>query len=210
MSDWTEFRDTAEAAAVIVGNYYFPGSSLITKHLVSDGAEEKLDSDTGRVLQLGSGGFGASNGNLANWTGGEGGSLPSFGEGSSPAPAKSFGFDWSTAPDESAAETTRLLNQNASATGTPIDNAPGIDWSGKAEKWAKEKAIEKGIEQAVGGNKQQQPVDDSSSTAEASDKAARRQALMEKAQRLRDQIAALRAQVVRESAIPQTVLGNPA
>ncbi len=209
MSDWTEFRDTAEAAAVIAGNYYFPGSSLITKHLVSDAAEEKLDSDAGRLLQLGSGGFGASNGNLANWTGGEGGSLP-FGGDSSPIPAKSAGFDWSTAPDESAAETSRLLGQNSSASGTPVDTSGVIDWGAKAEKWAKEKAIEQGIQQAVGGNKQQQPTDESSSTTEASDKAARRQALMEKAQRLREQIAALRAQAVRESAIPQTVLGNPA
>lgn len=210
MSDWTEFRDTAEAAAVIVGNYYFPGSSLITKHLVSDGAEEKLDSDTGRVLQLGSGGFGASNGNLANWTGGDGGTLPSFGGDSSPIPAKSAGFDWSAAPDESAAETTRLLNQDASATGTPIDNATGVDWGAKAQNWVKEKAIEQGIQQAVGGNKQQQPVEDTEPATGASDKAERRQALIEKAQKLREQIAALRAQAARESAIPQTVLGNPA
>lgn len=70
MGWWTELRDSVEAAAVVGGNYFLPGSSLVTSHLVSDGAKEKLNTDWGKLATLGSGGYGAYEGNLANWTGG--------------------------------------------------------------------------------------------------------------------------------------------
>lgn len=68
--NWTEIRDSAEAAAVVAGNYYLPGSSMVTSKLVSDGAQEKLNSDLGRTAQVASGVSGGVNGNMSNWTGG--------------------------------------------------------------------------------------------------------------------------------------------
>lgn len=203
MSDWTEFRDTAEAAAVIAGNYYFPGSSLITKHLVSDGAEEKLDSDTGRVLQLGSSGFGASDGNLANYTGGEGAGspLPSFLGG--PQEAVS-GLDLG-GPGSSPAS---WMGGGETVDPTAVS---GIDLGGPGSSPAT--MTQPSAEGQMAPNIQQQkqqPQPEPEQQDDSAEKNARRQALMEKAQKLREQIAALRAQAARESAIPQTVLGNPA
>lgn len=224
MGAWVELRDSAEAAAVLYGNYLLPGSSMVTKHLVSDGAEEKLDSDWGKLAQLGTGGGGIADGNLANYTGGEGAGtpLPSFLGG--PAEASS-GLDLG-GPGSSPAswmgggetiDPNTVSGIDLGGPGSSPANTGGTDWAGKAQNWAKQKALEQGIQQAVGGNKQQAaPADsstESSTTTQQSDfaeKNARRQALMEKAQKLRERIAALRAQVARESSIPQTVLGNPA
>lgn len=71
--NWSEIRDTGEAAAVVAGNYFLPGSSLVTSRLVSDGAQEKLNSDLGKVATVASGVSGGVNGNMSNWTGGSGG-----------------------------------------------------------------------------------------------------------------------------------------
>lgn len=68
MSLWTKLRDTFESAAVIAGNYYLPGSSLITSQLVSEGSKNQLGSTVGQLAQLGSGGYGALEGNLANYS----------------------------------------------------------------------------------------------------------------------------------------------
>lgn len=56
MSWWTDLRDTLESAAVVAGNYFFPGSSIITSQLVSEGSKEQLNSSLGKVAQLASGG----------------------------------------------------------------------------------------------------------------------------------------------------------
>jgi len=68
MSLWTKLRDTAESAAVLVGNYYLPGSSAITSKLTSEGSQKQLGSTVGQLAQLGSGGYGALEGNLANYS----------------------------------------------------------------------------------------------------------------------------------------------
>ena len=60
-------RDPIEAAATIVGNYYFPGSSIITSHLVSDGAKEYLNTPAFRIANLASSMYGASDGNYSNY-----------------------------------------------------------------------------------------------------------------------------------------------
>jgi hypothetical protein len=65
--NWVDIRDTAEAAAVVAGNYYLPGSSLLTSNLVTKGAQGQLDSDLGRAANLVAGGTGAYQGNLANY-----------------------------------------------------------------------------------------------------------------------------------------------
>lgn len=67
MGWWTDFRDTVEAAAVPVGNYFLPGSSLVTSQLVSDGAKQKLNSDFGNLAMLGSGVAGGIDGNMSNY-----------------------------------------------------------------------------------------------------------------------------------------------
>jgi hypothetical protein len=67
MGWWTDFRDTAEAAGSIAGNYFLPGSGLVTSQLVSDGAKQKLGSDFGKLAMLGSGIGGGANGNMSNY-----------------------------------------------------------------------------------------------------------------------------------------------
>jgi len=67
MSFWTDLRDTVESGAVLAGNYLLPGSSLVTSKLVSDGSQKQLGSTVGQLAQLGTGGYGAMEGNLANY-----------------------------------------------------------------------------------------------------------------------------------------------
>lgn len=67
MSLWTDIRDTAESGAVLAGNYVLPGSSLVTSKLVSQGSQDQLNSGLGQAAQLGTGGYGAMEGNLANY-----------------------------------------------------------------------------------------------------------------------------------------------
>lgn len=228
MSDWTKFRDTAEAAAVLVGNYYFPGSSMITKHLVSDGAEEKLDSKEGKLLQLGTGGTGALNGNLANWTGGgEGGMNLPFNIGKAPVSGIDLGgpgsspsnmpVDWSAAPNESSAETARLLGQNQSAKGVPVDNnvSPFTQAKETYSKVSDAKAM-MDVASSLSKNAQQQQQQGTDAPADMEINGSnnrvndqRRQALLEKAAELRQRIAQLRAQVAREQSVKQTA-GTPA
>jgi hypothetical protein len=68
MSFWTDLRDTAESGAVLAGNYLLPGSSLVTSKLVSEGSQKQLGSTVGQLAQLGTGGAGALEGNLANYS----------------------------------------------------------------------------------------------------------------------------------------------
>jgi hypothetical protein len=68
MGLWTDIRDTVQSTGVIAGNYFLPGSSLVTSKLVSKGAQEQLGSDLGMLAQLGSGGYGAAAGNLSNYS----------------------------------------------------------------------------------------------------------------------------------------------
>jgi len=65
--NWVDLRDTAEAAAVVAGNYVLPGSSLVTSKLVTGGAQDRLDTDLGRVANLAAGVTGGVDGNLANY-----------------------------------------------------------------------------------------------------------------------------------------------
>jgi hypothetical protein len=56
---WVNFRDGLQAAGVVVGNYFVPGSSLVTSQLVTKGAQEDLSTDVGRVANLAAGLAGA-------------------------------------------------------------------------------------------------------------------------------------------------------
>lgn len=56
---WAPFRDSLESAAVLAGNYFLPGSSMLTSHLVSDGAQNSLNSSVGRLFNAGMGAAGA-------------------------------------------------------------------------------------------------------------------------------------------------------
>jgi hypothetical protein len=80
MSWFTDVRDAIESVAVMVGNYYLPGSSLLTSKLVSEGSQDQLSSDLGVVAQLTSGGLGVAQGNLSNY-----GKLWNAATGSTPA-----------------------------------------------------------------------------------------------------------------------------
>lgn len=67
MSFWTKLRDTAESVGTVAGDYFLPGSSLVTNKLVSEGAQEQLNSDLGKLTQLGASGLGAYGGKLSNY-----------------------------------------------------------------------------------------------------------------------------------------------
>lgn len=67
MSLWTKLRDAGETAAVLTGNYFLPGSSLVTSKLASEGSQNQLNSKGGKLAQLGTGGAGAYNGQFSNY-----------------------------------------------------------------------------------------------------------------------------------------------
>lgn len=52
---YMEVRDPLEAAAVVAGNYFVPGSSLLTSQIVSDDAKQILATDLGKAAMIGSG-----------------------------------------------------------------------------------------------------------------------------------------------------------
>lgn len=89
---WNGFRDLQESFAPVIGNYYLPGSALLTDKLVSHGAQDYLNTPVGQVAQIGSGLAGAGVGSSvtgipsaaaqgAGWSG-LGNSLGVTGEGS--------------------------------------------------------------------------------------------------------------------------------
>lgn len=67
MSFFTDIRDSLESAAVVAGNYFLPGSGLVTSNLASSGSQDQLNSGLGRVAMLGSGVAGGVGGNLSNY-----------------------------------------------------------------------------------------------------------------------------------------------
>ena len=67
MSWFTSLRDTIESVASVAGNYFLPGSSLLTDQLASKGSQAQLGSTLGGIAQLGSGLAGGIAGNLSNY-----------------------------------------------------------------------------------------------------------------------------------------------
>lgn len=66
-SAWTALRDASQAASSVIGNYFLPGSSLVSSQLVSKGAQEHLNSPLGMVANVASGVTGGLSGNMANY-----------------------------------------------------------------------------------------------------------------------------------------------
>lgn len=56
---WNGFRDANEATASTAGNYFLPGSGLITNGLTSKGSQAYLDSPVGKVANIAAGLSGA-------------------------------------------------------------------------------------------------------------------------------------------------------
>ena len=67
MSWFTDLRDTFESAASVAGNYFLPGSGLITSQLVSSGAQDQLHSPLGQLAMIGSGVGGGLNNQFGNY-----------------------------------------------------------------------------------------------------------------------------------------------
>lgn len=73
MSFWTDIRDTVESVASVAGNYFLPGSGIVTSNLVSKGAQDQLGSGLGQIAMIGSGLYGGlptdmgGAGNMANY-----------------------------------------------------------------------------------------------------------------------------------------------
>lgn len=66
-SFWTSIRNAFQTVAVVAGNYFLPGSSLVTSKLVSKGSQEQLSSTLGQVATMASSIYGGSVGNLSNY-----------------------------------------------------------------------------------------------------------------------------------------------
>lgn len=66
-SFWTSIRDTFESVASVVGNYFLPGSSIVTGQLVSKGSQEQLNSTVGKIANMASGVAGGAAGNMSNY-----------------------------------------------------------------------------------------------------------------------------------------------
>lgn len=64
---YMDVRDPMEAAAVIGGNYFLPGSSLLTSQLVSEGAQDILNTRGGQTLNVAAGATGGYQGNMSNY-----------------------------------------------------------------------------------------------------------------------------------------------
>lgn len=56
---FNSIRNALESAASLAGNYFLPGSSLVTDQLVSKGSQGQLDSPLGEVAQVASGAAGS-------------------------------------------------------------------------------------------------------------------------------------------------------
>lgn len=56
---WNAMRDQLETAGGLVGNYFLPGSSLVTDNVVSKGSKAQLNSPLGKAAQIGTGLAGA-------------------------------------------------------------------------------------------------------------------------------------------------------
>ena len=110
MSFWTDIRDTLESGAVLAGNYLLPGSSLVTSQLVSEGSKNQLGSTLGQLAQLGTGGYGALEGNLANYGTAYDKVASAFGGGSSAGITGQQAVDAFNAGKISAAEFEAIAN----------------------------------------------------------------------------------------------------
>jgi len=64
---WKSIRNVFQTVAVVVGNYFLPGSSTVTSKLVSKGAQKNLDSTLGKIATMASGVAGSAAGNLSNY-----------------------------------------------------------------------------------------------------------------------------------------------
>jgi len=53
--NWNDYRDYVESNAVVMGNFFFPGSSLVTSRLVSKGAQESLQKPEYIIANLAAG-----------------------------------------------------------------------------------------------------------------------------------------------------------
>lgn len=67
MGLFSKIRNAVQSVAVVAGNYFLPGSSLVTSNLVSKGSQKQLDSTLGKVATIGSSMYGAMDGNLLNY-----------------------------------------------------------------------------------------------------------------------------------------------
>lgn len=110
MSFWTDLRDTLETGAVLAGNYILPGSSLVTSKLTSEGSQKQLSSPLGQLAQLGTGGYGAVEGNLANYSTAYDKVAGLFGGGSSSGVTGQQAVDAFNAGKISAAEFEAIAN----------------------------------------------------------------------------------------------------
>jgi len=97
---YMDIRDPLQAAAVMVGNYFLPGSSIITSRLVSDEAQTILSSNGGQLMNMAAGVGGGIEGNLSNY-----GKIADAATGTTAATSAPV-YDISPVPDATTAAST--------------------------------------------------------------------------------------------------------
>jgi hypothetical protein len=118
--NWVDLRDTAEAAAVVAGNYYLPGSSLVTSNLVTKGAQEQLNSDLGKTANLAAGVTGGYQGNLSNY--GEIGNAITGGGSASPELLGEASGSWASTPGAGAGAGAGMLTGAGAGAGSALSS----------------------------------------------------------------------------------------
>ena len=133
LPSWTDIRDTAETALVLVGNYVVPGSSILTKNIASKGSQDQLNSELGQLAQIGTSLYGMSSPlsmgeKLGQASGGLIGSAPATGmaamPGSTPVMAESAAGS-TVGAGTGAANVTNPLGQAAAETSVAAPQATG-------------------------------------------------------------------------------------
>ena len=120
LANWNQFRNANEVGASLLGNYLLPGSSLLTDHLVSGGAQSMLGTPVGTLAQLGTGLAGAGIGSSVTGipsspTGGWSGAMSALGLGGTPATYNDFAAGAGAAGGATSAASPSILSSLGSS-----------------------------------------------------------------------------------------------
>lgn len=136
MSWFTSIRDAFEGVGSLVGNYFLPGSSIITAPLTSKGSQEFLGSSIGQLANLGSGIAGGVAGNLSNYGTAANSIMSNFGfGGGAGGGGVSLGMEqMGPAVSNNAIGVAQMSADVAGAGGAPQQQNPWQSWLSGLQK----------------------------------------------------------------------------
>jgi len=125
MGWFTDLRDTVESAGVLAGNYFLPGSSMLTSKLVSEGSQKQLNSTLGKLAQVGTGLTGAGVGSDLTGIPASGG-YNSLSEMFSSNPSSSMGYQNGADIGGAGSSPTNMGSDVAAATAPTATATPPV------------------------------------------------------------------------------------